>query len=314
MANTRGGIDQCPIILRCDNLALIRANRAHRNCFSNRRIALNQPSRNPISRWWQARRLRQAHAGIDPSLWAHAAEALPLLAGLEEPALRRLYDLAALFLHDKSLEPAQGAKLDASMQIELALQACLPVLELDLTWYRGWHSLILYPDEFVPVREVVDEDGVVWLDDLPKSGEAWEQGPVILSLADAAAGRERDGYNVIIHELAHKLDMRNGVANGHPPLHANMSNTRWAEDLGAAYADLCRRADAARTSAEEPLIDPYGSESPAEFFAVCSETFFELPHLLRDEYRRVYGQLSAFYRQDPAARLRPLSHFEQRTT
>lgn len=284
---------------------MIRANCTGRNRLCNRRIVLNQQSRNPISRWWQARSLRLAHARIDPALWAPATTALPLLAGLNQPAQDRLRDLAALFLNYKSLELARDAQLDASTQIELALQACLPVLELGLAWYRGWHALILYPDEFVPVREVVDEDGVVWLDNLPKSGEAWEQGPVILSLADAAAGRERDGYNVIIHELAHKLDMRNGVANGRPPLHANMSNTGWAEDLGAAYADLCRRADAARTAAEEPVIDAYGSESPAEFFAVCSETFFELPHVLRDEYPRVYGQLSAFYRQDPAARLRP---------
>ena len=284
---------------------MIRANRRRPNRLSDRRIALNSPSRNPIRHWWQARRLRAAHARIDPSLWAPATAALPLLAGLDDTALRRLDDLAALFLHDKSLELAQGAKLDASMRIELALQACLPVLELGLSWYRGWHALVLYPNEFVPAREVIDDDGIVWFDDLPKSGEAWEQGPVILSLADAAAGRERDGYNVVIHELAHKLDMRNGVANGHPPLHADMSNARWAEDLGAAYADLCRRADAARWTEEEPLIDPYGSESPAEFFAVCSETFFELPHLLRDEYPRVYAQFRAFYRQDPAARLRP---------
>jgi Mlc titration factor MtfA (ptsG expression regulator) len=82
-----------------------------------------------------------------------------------------------------------------------------------------------------------------------------------------------------------------------------MSNARWAEDLGAAMP-ICAvaRTQPAHPSDELP-IDPYGSESPAEFFAVCSETFFELPHLLRDEYPRVYAQLSAFYRQDPALRL-----------
>jgi Mlc titration factor MtfA (ptsG expression regulator) len=218
--------------------------------------------------------------------------------------MARLRDLAALFLYEKTLEPARGAELDASMQLELALQACLPVLELGLEWYRGWHALILYPNEFVPSRELVDEDGIAWIDDTPKSGEAWEQGPVILSLADTAAGRDRDGYNVVIHELAHKLDMRNGVANGHPPLHAGMSGQRWADALGAAYQDLCRRADAAAEHAgPEPLIDAYGSESPAEFFAVCSEAFFELPHLLNDEYPAVYTELRTFYRQDPAARL-----------
>jgi len=244
-----------------------------------------------------------AQARIDQALWSAAIAALPLLSGLEASTLRRLRDLAALFLREKSLEPAQGARIDANMQLELALQACLPVLRLGLSWYSGWHAMILYPREFVPTREVVDEVGVAWIDDSPKSGEAWEYGPVILSLADAVAGRKRDGYNVVIHELAHKLDMQNGIANGHPPLHTGMSNARWAEDLGAAYADLCSRADAAHHPFDELPIDPYGSESPAEFFAVCSETFFELPHLLRDEYPRVYAQMSAFYRQDPALRL-----------
>lgn len=282
---------------------MIRANPTRNSDNFFRRSKLISPPRNPITRWWHNRALRLAQARIDPSLWPGAITELPLLGGLDAPTLGRLRDLAALFLRVKSLEPAQGAEINPRMQLELALQACLPVLELGLSWYHGWHALILYPEEFVPCREVIDEDGVAWIDDRPKSGEAWEQGPVILSLADARAGRERDGYNVVIHELAHKLDMRNGVANGHPPLHPDMSNARWAEDLGAAYADLCRRSDVARHRSEEPPIDPYGSESPAEFFAVCSEVFFELPHLLRDEYPRVYDQLRAFYRQDPAARL-----------
>jgi hypothetical protein len=152
----------------------------------------------------------------------------------------------------------------------------------------------------------MDEDGLVWVDDAPKSGEAWEQGPIILSLADAVAGRARDGYNVVIHEMVHKLDMLNGIANGHPPLHRGMSDARWAADFNAAYADLCRRADTAPRGGEDLPIDPYACESPAEFFAVTSELFFELPHLLRDEYPAVYDQLAAFYRQEPAQRLTPV--------
>jgi Mlc titration factor MtfA (ptsG expression regulator) len=258
---------------------------------------------NPIARWWRARSLARAHAGIDPALWPQAFGALPLLDGLDPGARRRLRDLAALFLQRKALELSQGARADARTCVEIALQASLPILELGLDWYRGWHAVILYPDEFVPAREVIDEDGIVWIDDEPKSGEAWEHGPVILSLADAMAGRERDGYNVVIHELAHKLDMRSGAANGHPPLHAGMSHERWAQAFGDAYDDLCRRADRFAGTAHEPLLDPYAAESPAEFFAVCSEAFFELPHMLIDEYPGVYGQLAAFYRQDPATRL-----------
>lgn len=259
---------------------------------------------NPISRWWHRRRLAEAQADIEPTLWPAVHGRLPLLDGFNAEALQRLDDLAALFLRAKRFETAGGARLDQCTRMELALQACLPVLELGLHWYQGWHALIIYPDEFVPAREVMDEQGLVWVDNEPKSGEAWEQGPVILSLSDALAGRERTGYNVVIHELAHKLDLRNGAANGHPPLHADMHNQHWAHHLGRAYKALCRQADSAP---DLSVIDPYGATSPAEFFAVCSEVFFELPHQLRAVYPDVYDQLAAFYRQDPALRLRPVS-------
>jgi hypothetical protein len=141
---------------------------------------------------------------------------------------------------------------------------------------------------------------------------------VILSLTDVAAGTHRDGYNVVIHELAHKLDLLDGGANGHPPLHRGMSDRAWAQALGEAYDDLCRQTDALASDAapeaetldagapcalDALTIDAYATESPAEFFAVCSETFFELPHQLQASYPAVYQQLCALYRQAPATRL-----------
>jgi Mlc titration factor MtfA (ptsG expression regulator) len=256
-----------------------------------------------LNNWWTRRKLSRAHARIDAGLWERVWPRLPLLDGLDQHETRRLRDLALLFSNDKAFEAAGDVGLDDSIRLTIALQACLPILNLGLDWYRGWYAIILYPEEFVPQREWVDEDGVVWVARVPMSGEAWEQGPVILSWADVQAGGVRDGFNVVVHELAHKLDMRNGAANGHPPLHAGMSDSRWAQVLAEAYEDLSERVD----RGDDTGIDPYATESPAEFFAVCSEAFFELPHLLRDEYPGVYGQLRGFYRQDPAQRLPRLS-------
>lgn len=252
-----------------------------------------------LAAWWRSRVLARERLRYDPAEIRSVQESLPLLAGLESAPAERLVDLALLFLRDKRLEPVQGLVLTERMRLLIAFQACLPILELGLDWYRGWYAVIVYPAEFVPAREYVDADGLVWVDDAVKSGEAWERGPVILSWADVEAGLELDGYNVVVHELAHKLDMRDGEANGCPPLHAGMSRQTWARDLSAAYADLARRADAR----EETPIDPYGAESPGEFFAVASEAFFETPRTLWDEYPAVYGQLRAFYRQDPLERL-----------
>jgi MtfA peptidase len=253
-----------------------------------------------LSRWWTSRVLERERARVDPHEWERVWDALPLLDELNEDEAQRLADLALLFLRDKRVDPAQGLELTDTMRLAIALQACLPILGLGLDWYRGWYAVIVYPEEFVPEREVMGDDGVVWTEREAKSGEAWEQGPVILSWADVEAGMERDGYNVVIHELAHKLDMRDGAANGCPPLHAGMSPKTWTETFSSAYEDLCRRVDAE----EETPIDPYATESPAEFFAVVSECFFELPDLLYSEYPQIYEQLGTFYRQDPLARLR----------
>jgi len=128
--------------------------------------------------WWRSR-----GGGTDKIAsadWASAFDALPLLDGLDAETRARLQQMASRFLQQKQLEPVQGAELDEPMRLALALQAALPVLELGLDCYRGWQTLILYPDQFVPAREVMDEDGLVWIDDEPKSGEAWEQGPVSL--------------------------------------------------------------------------------------------------------------------------------------
>jgi len=252
-----------------------------------------------LSAWWNRRRLRRERTRIPPELWDSVWSRLPLLAGLDARDTAELKDLALLFRRHKTFEAAQGLRLDDEMQIAISLQACLPVLRLGLEWYRGWYAVIVYPDEFVPQREWVDEDGVVWVAEEPMSGEAWEQGPVILSWADVEAGRVRDGFNVVVHELAHKLDMLDGSANGHPPLHRGMSDARWTEVFTQAYGDMVRRVE----GGEDIPIDPYATESPAEFFAVVSEAFFELPHLLAEEYAEVYGQLRDFYRQDPLARL-----------
>jgi MtfA peptidase len=224
---------------------------------------------------------------------------LEVLRGLDARALQRLRDCAVLFLHAKQISGAAGLSIDDEVRYHIAAQACLLVLELDIDHYAGWTEVIVYPDEFVPRREHVDEAGVVHVSRHPLAGEAWPHGPVILSWADARSSVVNDGANVVIHEFAHKLDMRNGEANGLPPLHAGMKLAQWARVFSAAYEDFCRRVDAD----EDTAIDPYASESPAEFFAVLSEVFFETPGVLKQCYSAVYEQMRLFYKQDPSIRL-----------
>ena len=169
------------------------------------------------------------------------------------------------------------------------------------SWYQGFHEIILYPDDFKSPQRHRDASGVEHVWDGEHSGEAWQQGPIILAWNGVLGSGGWEAYNLVIHELAHKLDMLNGDANGLPPLHSGMPVDEWATAMQQAYDDLNRQLDADPDA--ETAIDPYAAENPAEFFAVTSEYFFSAPDLLHQAYPQVYRQLSQFYRQDPLARL-----------
>lgn len=247
--------------------------------------------------WRRRRVLRRSR--LDPALWRRTVERLAVLHGLDESELARLQDLVVLFLHEKSLESAHGLRLDPAMKLHIAALACLPILNLGLDYYRGWRTVVVYPRGFLARHEYMDAAGVVHQVARPLAGEAWERGPVILSWEDVADSGELDGFNVVIHECAHKLDMLDGEDNGLPPLSPPQTVAAWSEVFGAAYGDFCARVE----RGQDTELDPYAADSPGEFFAVLSEAFFELPDLLWECYPAVYGQLQGFYRQDPLARL-----------
>ncbi|MCC5812283.1 MAG: zinc-dependent peptidase [Ectothiorhodospiraceae bacterium] len=250
----------------------------------------------PSIRRWRRRRVLEQHA-LPDALVEQAFSAQWALQRLDGPDRRRLRELATLFLHDRDVYGAGGLEPEPGMAVEVALVGCLPVLNLGLDWYRDVRTLVLYPGDFVARHRYQDEAGIEHDEESVMAGEAWERGPVVLSWANVEASRDADGFNVVLHEFAHKLDMVNGEANGHPPLHRGMDRQRWTRAFFMAYERLCAELDAGG----EPWIDPYAAESPAEFFSVLSEAFFELPWLLKAEEATVYEQLALFYRQDPAA-------------
>lgn len=239
---------------------------------------------------WRTRRIL-ASSRHSAESWRRLADELPLLDRLDDQQLLCLIRLATLFLHDKSIVGGRDFRVDEEIRQFIALQACLPVLNLGLDWYDDWTTLIVYEDAFRHEEEIVDEFGVTHAGVHELAGEAWLQGPVILSWSDILDDIQDDGYNVIIHELSHKLDMRNGKANGFPPLPDDIPQQEWTTIMSAAYEDLQRHP--------KPGIDTYAASDPAEFFAVLSELFFETPEVIVDAWPRVYGLLAGFYRQSP---------------
>ncbi|MGV8843922.1 MAG: zinc-dependent peptidase [Pseudomonas sp.] len=257
-----------------------------------------------LFRAWRRRRILARHP-VDPATWAQVRQHLPILDGLSAAEDQRLRERAVLFLQAKHLTTMPGVELDQAARLHLAAQAELPLLHLaDLNWYQGFHEIVLYPQDFVSPQHQRDASGVVHEWQGNHSGEAWLRGPVILAWSGVVASGEWAPHNLVIHELAHKLDMLNGDANGMPPLHRTMRQSDWAHAMQTAFDQLNARLD--HHPHAHPPIDPYAAENPGEFFAVTSEYFFCAPDLLHSAFPAVYAQLQLFYRQDPLTRLNRL--------
>src|SRR5438046_6815144 len=100
-------------------------------------------------------------------------------------------------------------------------------------------------------------------------------GPVVLAWDSVLQGaaNTKDGRNLVIHEMAHKIDFLDGAADGTPPLETAEERRRWAH--------VCSEAYLARKDGEDTFLRAYAGTNEAEFFAVASEVFFEKPVQMR---------------------------------
>lgn len=253
---------------------------------------------NWISEWLENRRLRKM--GVTAGQWESAIADWPVVhryQGAERDALR---DASLRFIARKTITAGGDFELTDPMCLKLATMACVPILKLGLDWYDHFQTVIVYKEDYVSDQPFRSDDGVVHSGIRGLSGEAWLRGPVILSWSSICQSgpQSRDGHasNVVIHELAHKLDMLRDGANGAPPMHPDMRPGEWHDTFSSAWGRLELDDEQGRSLP----IDDYALTNPAEFFAVCSESFFEAPERMKNEMPKVYRLLCQFYRQQPA--------------
>jgi Mlc titration factor MtfA (ptsG expression regulator) len=254
---------------------------------------------------WRAAREQAAvrRRTVPDDLWRRTLVRFPFLRRRDPADAAELRRLTSLFLDRKEFSAAGGLRLSDAMAVSIAAQAVLPVLRLGLQRYDGFVGIVVHPRPVMARRAQADDDGVVHEYDEWLSGEAMAGGPVMLSWQDVrgAGATAGQAYNVVIHEFAHVLDMADGLADGVPLLPPDLPRSEWLSTLEAARRSLGARADDGMPTA----IDPYGAESPEEFFAVASEAFFVSPQALQAEQPALYALLTRFYRQDPTADLPP---------
>jgi Mlc titration factor MtfA (ptsG expression regulator) len=251
--------------------------------------------------WWAARRRERLRAAPFPAAWRRILrQRVPQVRRLPGALQRELKRQIMVFVAEKDFVGCGGFVIDDEVRVTIAAQACLlTVNQPRRDYYPALRRILVYPGPFFVNRSIPDAYGIVAEQRAVMVGESWSQGRVVLSWPDVVAGAAiaDDGRNVVIHEFAHQLDQETGHANGAPLLPSRHSYAAWSSVLGDAYARL--REDLAW--GRPTLIDAYAATSPAEFFAVVSEVFFEQPDRLASVEPALYGELRDFYKIDPAS-------------
>jgi MtfA peptidase len=250
---------------------------------------------------------------IPEAAWLATLARYRFLAALPAPEIARLRELTARFLRDKQFHGAKGFVITDEVALAIAAQAVLPILHLrgGMSWYDDFVGIVVHASEVVARRRVTDPAQVVHEYDEVIAGEAMENGPVTLSWQDVLAGSitADTGYNVVIHEFVHKIDMRDGAVDGCPPLRAGFAGTASAGAARAAWLAVLQPAFegfrektilADRFGMEAPWLDAYGADSIGEFFAVACEAYFVNRERFGREFAPLLVLFDAFFRPDDA--------------
>lgn len=256
---------------------------------------------NPAER----RRERVRRAPFPPE-WGKILEArVPAVRGMSPGDRAKLQGHALVFLAEKRFEGCAGLNISDEIRLTIAVEACRLILGWDRYIFPRLHSILVYPREYVGRLHRPLPDGTVVEGPEIRHGESWPDGSVVLAWDAVRRGVAdiRDGYNVVLHEFAHQIDVGLGVSEEWPPpevLPHSRKNLAGASFRAVMAWEYDRLVDAAEFGAKT-VLDPYGAESPAEFFAVATECFFEKGAALRRRHPELYRHFRTFYNQDPAA-------------
>lgn len=253
--------------------------------------------------WWRAYRQRRLLTHPFPAYWRRVLQRrVPLLQRLPVDLQLQLKKYIQVFVAEKAFIGCADLQVTEEMRVVIAAQACLLVVNRSMQHYDHVRQILVYPGSFLVQRTVIDDIGLQSDQRQTLSGESWSQGQVILSWQDTLEGAAvaDDGRNVVLHEFAHQLDQENGAAQGAPPPAAGDTQhnpERWKQVLSQAYDHLQGQVQ----RGEQGLFDHYGAQSPAEFFAVVTEVFFEKGAEMAERYPALYQELRGYYKVDPAS-------------
>ena len=253
--------------------------------------------------WLRRRRRRRLGARPLPPAWrGFLAANFAQYEWLAAEDRARLDAHTQILVAEKNWEGCNGLAMSEEIKVTIAAQAGLLAIGLHEEYFESIYSVLVYPSSYVAKQTEMQPGGVVIESDSPRLGEASSVGAIVLSWPDVLrSGRvPDDGVNVVFHEFAHALDLQGHGFDGAPLLESRAQYQTWSQIMTAEYHRLILRTQHGRPT----LLDPYGTVSEAEFFAVVTESFFEQPLAMREEHPQLYDLFRNFFHQNPAERFR----------
>lgn len=248
----------------------------------------------PLLVKWQRDRLM---ANQFPKSWLSIIESnLSIYKSLTSEQQKELLGYIQVFLKEKQFIGCLGLQITEEIKVTIAAIACLLLFGDRKTYFPNLRSVLVYPHAYI-VNELIMNSYVVEERRVARLGESWTRDQLVLSWEQIQQDvlNWKNGHNVILHEFAHQLDQEDGLAEGVPILPRALDYEVWKLVMSAEYLQLCDRVE----NGQKTVIDNYGTTSPAEFFAVATETFFEKPKQLNQKHEVLYEILQRYYRLDP---------------
>ena len=242
---------------------------------------------------WRRRRARALPADAERIFARHVDE----WAYLDPAEREQLTAATEELLATKKWEAASGFPLTDEMCAVIAAQGALMSLGLGVEVFSGVGAIVVHPTTITSVATRPGPVGGLLTDEpVYLHGEAHHFGPVLLAWDAVRRDTRRfgHGFNVVIHELTHKLDMLDGLIDGTPPL-PDDQRRRWVEVCSREYRAL-------QDGADDPVLRDYAATDTGEFFAVAAEVFFGRPTALAAAKPQLYAVLRDYFKSDPAAR------------
>ena len=189
-----------------------------------------------------------------------------------------------IFLNEHSIRGIRGEETDLRTKV-LVAAGVATILHGRQEWEPPFtDGVVVYPGETFDPEYNLHKGQI--------AGMAGERRPLLVTkeILEQSFRDPGDGYNSLIHEIAHYFDFENPLLSGVPAIGANRERTEeWINIM---------EEERTKVNNGKSFLRPYAGSNEAEFFAVATESFFERPDVMVKNNPELYELLKGFYNID----------------